>query len=66
MYSFDLKMPTLISSTLQSSCLRLQRAFTPTQERKRNKKRGTTKPIRNALRDTAHSQNVVLKLKKNS
>ena len=31
----------------------------PAHERKENKKRGTTIPIRNALRDTAHSQTVV-------
>lgn len=51
-------MPTLSSSTLQSSFLRLPRAFTPAHGRKKNKKTGTTKPIPNSIRDTAHNQTV--------
>jgi len=41
-------MPTLSSSTLQSSFLRLQRAFTPTHGRKIKKHESTTMAIRNA------------------
>ena len=41
-------MPKLSSSTLQSSFVRLQRAFTPTLTDKKEKKRGTTMAIRNA------------------
>ena len=41
-------MQTLSSSTLQSSFLRLQRAFTPTHGRRKTKHESTTLAIRNA------------------
>ena len=41
-------MPTLSSSTLQSSFLRLQRAFTPTHGQGKIKHESTTMAIRNA------------------
>jgi hypothetical protein len=41
-------MPTLCSSTLQSSFLRLQRAFTPTHGRRKIKHESTTMAMRNA------------------
>jgi len=40
--------PTHSSSTLQSSFLRLQRAFTPTHRRRKIKHESTTMAIRNA------------------
>ncbi len=40
-------MPALSSSTLQSSFLRLQRAFTPTHGQKKKKKNGAQQSIKN-------------------
>ena len=42
--------PALISSTLQSSFLRLQRVFTPTHGLRKTKHKSTTINIRNAGR----------------
>jgi len=44
--------PTLKSSTLQSSFLRLQRAFMPTHGRRKIKHESTTMAIRNAGEST--------------